>query len=90
MPNHLKLKNKLVSSMGKLDSIAKIVDVEHKNLGKDLRMLVLTDYIKKSNLNIIGTNNKITSIGVSTIFEAVRRKVFVQIDERYLSFSFKS
>ena len=47
---NLKLKNKLISSMGKLDSIAKIVDVEHKNLGSGLRMLILTDYIKKSNL----------------------------------------
>ena len=38
----------LVSSMGKLKSIADIAAAEEKNLGDKLRMLVLTDFIGQS------------------------------------------
>ena len=43
-------KHKLISSVGKLNSVAKITEEESKNLGDDLRLLILTDYIKKESI----------------------------------------
>ena len=37
----------LLSSSGKISSILDIVKSEIQNLNKDLKMLILTDYIKK-------------------------------------------
>ena len=52
-----KLKKQVYSSMGKLKSIETITESETKALGKKLRMLILTDYIKKESIKDIGTNN---------------------------------
>jgi len=69
-----KLKKQVYSSMGKLDSIEVIADSEIKALGKELRMLILTDYIKKESIKDIGTKNEMTNISVVSIFETLRRK----------------
>lgn len=68
-----KINKMLVSSMGKLNSINKIVDSEYAQLGDKLRMLVLTDYIKKDMIGIVGTETEISSMGTVPIFESIRR-----------------
>lgn len=68
-----KLKRRLVSSSGKLTSIVKIVESETTNLKDDLRMLILTDYIKKESINNIGTDKKMANISIVSIFEEIRR-----------------
>lgn len=70
-----KLKRTLISSTGKLISIAKIAHSEINALGSRLRMLVLTDYIKKENLTKIGTAEDFNSVNVVSIFETLRRNV---------------
>ena len=42
-----RLKRTLISSVGKLESIQKIANGEVAAMGQRLRMLILTDYIKK-------------------------------------------
>ncbi|MCH5162354.1 MAG: DEAD/DEAH box helicase family protein [Clostridiales bacterium] len=67
------LKRKLVSSVGKLKSIEKIVMSEHQDKHDDLRLLVLTDYIKKESLELIGSDAAPDSVSVVSAFEAARR-----------------
>ncbi len=69
-----KLKKQVYSSMGKLSSIETITESEIKALGKNLRMLILTDYIKKESIKDIGTTNEISNISIVSIFETLRRK----------------
>ena len=68
-----KLKRSLISSVGKLDSIKEIAKSEISSMGDRLRMLVLTDYIKKENLSKITTDDNFSSINVVSIFETLRR-----------------
>lgn len=68
-----KINKMLVSSTGKLGSIDKIVDCEYSKLGDGLRMLILTDYIKKDMMKLVGTQEQIHAIGAVPIFESVRR-----------------
>ena len=68
-----KLKRKLISSIGKLDSISKIVTSEIESLQESLRMLVLTDYIKKETVSNIGTQEQFNNISVVSVFETIRR-----------------
>lgn len=75
LQTNTRLNRLLVSSIGKLDSIAKIVVAESASMGNNLRMLVLTDYIKKDLLRIVGTTDNIGVMGTVTVFEAIRRAV---------------
>ena len=70
-----KIDKLLVSSMGKLESISKIADAEHKNLKDNLRMCILTDYIRKEHVNFIGSSERISTMGVVPIFESLRRSL---------------
>lgn len=70
-----KLGKLLVSSMGKLQGISQIAITETANLGDSLRMLVLTDFIKKEMLDLVGTNETISTMGAVPVFEAIRRSV---------------
>ncbi|MBW3090152.1 DEAD/DEAH box helicase family protein [Bifidobacterium miconisargentati] len=63
----------LVSSAGKLDSIARIVRHESSALGERLRLLVLTDYIRADAKRAVGGSRPMTHIGVVPIFETLRR-----------------
>ena len=63
-----RLKRKIVSSVGKLKSIAEIVNAEYKALNSKLRLLILTDYIKKETVKNIGTDKPIDNISVVSIF----------------------
>jgi len=68
--------NKLLSmSKGKIASIVKVVEEEYKNLGEELRLLILTDYIKKEYMPALGDGEKsVNELGVVPIFENIRRK----------------
>lgn len=68
-----KLKRTLVSSVGKLESIKCIAANEYKAMGSDLRMLILTDYIKKENVGKIATEEEFNSVNIVSIFETLRR-----------------
>ncbi len=65
----------LISSVGKLRSIATVAAAEYANLGGQLHMLVLTDYIRKDLLDLIGTDQPIDVMGTVPVFEAIRRSV---------------
>ena len=41
-----KIRKEIANSLGKLDSIKRIVEIETKALGKNLRLVILADYIK--------------------------------------------
>jgi superfamily II DNA or RNA helicase len=69
-----KQKRSLISSVGKLISISKIVGEEMNNLGDNLIMLILTDYIKKEGLYNIGKDIQFDNISVVSIFETIRRE----------------
>lgn len=68
-----KIIKETVSSQSKLDSIIKITKAESNNLKDNLRMLILTDYIKKEGTKLIGTDQKYNCISVVSIFENLRR-----------------
>ena len=68
-----KLKKTIVSSVGKLDSIKQIAKHEYACMQQNLRMLVLTDYIKKENIQKIATAESFSSVNVVSIFETLRR-----------------
>lgn len=67
--------NKLLrTSKGKINSMVDIVGAEHKNLGQELRLLILTDFIKKEYLSALGAPDKsVHELGVVPIFENIRR-----------------
>ena len=69
-----KLEKTITYSLGKLESISNIVDCELKTMGDNLRMLVLTDFIRKKDQNKIGTNALFQDISVVSIFETIRRR----------------
>lgn len=70
-----KLKRTLISSVGKLESIKEIAKSESAVMGDNLRMLVLTDYIKKENVSKIAKDESFNSINVVSIFETIRKDV---------------
>ena len=61
--------------MGKLKSIEIIAENEVNNLGDGLRMLVLTDFIKKEIKKSIGTADELHTMGAVPVFEAIRRRL---------------
>ncbi len=70
-----KLNRMLASSVGKLRSMQTIAMHEVQNLGEALRMLVLTDFIKKEVKKSIGTTEELHTMGAVPVFEAIRRAV---------------
>lgn len=66
------LKRALISSVGKLESIKQITRSEFAAMGSKLRMLVLTDYIKKEGVAKIATGESFQSVNVVSIFETIR------------------
>lgn len=64
----------LINSVGKCESIKMIVDHEYKILQKDLRLLILTDYIRKEYEKTLGDETKdVNKLGVLPFFEQLRR-----------------
>jgi superfamily II DNA or RNA helicase len=67
------MQNQMLSSMGKMDSILQIAQAEIANCGRGLRMLILTDHIRKNLLSCVGTDEPLQTMGAVPIFEALRR-----------------
>ena len=66
----------LINSRGKLLSMEEIVRLEAENLGEDLRLLILTDFIRSEFISAIGDNSlSVEELGVVPIFEFLRRKL---------------
>lgn len=72
----------LMTSKGKCESIKDIVAHEYKTDGKDLRLLVLTDYIRKEYEKALGADADVMSLGVIPFFEQLRRSVGTETDLR--------
>ncbi len=68
--NNPRISQSLKSSIAKLQSIVEIADFEFKNLKKELRMVILCDFIRKEHLS---PDLEINKIGVVPIFEKLRR-----------------
>ncbi|RBA27837.1 DEAD/DEAH box helicase family protein [Flavobacterium tibetense] len=65
----------LTSSISKLNGIKEIVDFEYKNLGNSLRLVILSDFIRKEfYINALENNLELNKIGVIPIFEKLRRE----------------
>jgi superfamily II DNA or RNA helicase len=64
----------LSSSMSKLNAMKQIVDFEYLQLGKDLRLVILTDFIRKEFfVNATENTLELNKMGVIPIFEKLRR-----------------
>ncbi len=64
----------ITESKGKISSILEVIRSEYENLGSNLRLLILTDYIKKDYLSALGDWEKeVNELGVIPIFENIRR-----------------
>ena len=63
----VKIQRQIASSVGKMDSIVEIVECETESLGKDLRMVILADYIKDKD-----TDN--SHLGVVPIWRTLKNK----------------
>ena len=65
----------LSQSKGKCNSIRDITFHEYHTIGKELRMLILTDYIKKEYEKTVGKQDgDVVALGVIPIFELLRRE----------------
>ncbi|MHC4213132.1 MAG: DEAD/DEAH box helicase family protein, partial [Planctomycetota bacterium] len=63
----------LVSSNSKLDSITDIIEIENQSLASDLRLVILTDFIRKNDFPKNADDKKPPRrIGVVPIFEQIR------------------
>lgn len=69
------LKKILASSMGKLEGIQAIVRNEKSVMGTDLRMVILTDYIRGEYTAKIGSGEVISKMGAVPVFEMLRRSL---------------
>lgn len=63
----VQIQRQIASSIGKMDSIVEIAECETQSLGKDLRMVILADYIKDKD-----TDN--THLGVVPIWRILKDK----------------
>ena len=65
----------LTSSISKLNGIREIVDFEYSQLGKELRLVILSDCIRKEFfVNSSENNLDLNKVGVIPIFEKLRRE----------------
>ena len=65
LSDNIKIQRQIAHSLGKLDSIKEIVQLESSILGKDLRMVILADYIKANDLDN-------SSLGVVPIWRTLK------------------
>ncbi len=65
----------LIQSKGKINSMKRIVQQESENMGTSLRMLILTDYIRKECEKNLGDESvENNQLGVLPFFEILRRQ----------------
>lgn len=73
--NNKNLVQTLNSSIGKLQGIKDIADSEYASLKEDLKMVILTDFIRKEYISTEQQNNfELDKIGAISIFEKLRRE----------------
>lgn len=66
----------LIQSSSKLTNIGEILQFERSVLGEQLRMVILTDYIRKEDMPKQGGDEKpLHRLGVVPVFEMIRRKL---------------
>lgn len=66
----------MTNSKGKANSIRDIVFHEYQMTGKKLRLLILTDYIRKEYEKAVGSEESdVSALGVLPFFEMLRREV---------------
>ena len=64
-----KISNLLTKNYMKLNSIVDVIDIESKNLGKDLKMLIATDHIKDEYM--YSAEEEIKELGIIPIFKKI-------------------
>lgn len=65
----------VTSSRGKMESICRIASWEYASMREELRMLILTDYVRKEAEMALGDLEKeVGNIGVLPVFELLRRQ----------------
>ena len=70
-----RITNILTSSISKLTAIQQIVNFEYKQLGSGLRLVILSDFIRKEfYVNTSENNLELNKVGVIAIFEKLRRE----------------
>ncbi len=73
----------LKQSASKLNAIVDIIESESQVCGTELRALVLMDHIRKEDISKIETAESLTDMGVSSVFERLRRKEHMGNLEKY-------
>lgn len=80
LKNTKEITKSLMQSMSKLDSIINIVKLEKESLKDDLRLVILSDYIRHEDLPQSSTDLKpLNRLGVIPIFEGLRRNFGVDV-----------
>jgi DNA or RNA helicases of superfamily II len=80
-----KLDKILIGSVSKLSALENIITEESRSMGTDLRCLVLMDHIRKEDISKVETDQSLTDLGVSTVFERLRREEHLGNLEKYLA-----
>jgi superfamily II DNA or RNA helicase len=79
--NTTKIARLLIRSASKLKSIEDIVRLENETLGPDLRMVILTDFIRRADFPTDEADTKpVKRLGVVPIFEQIRRSAATEGD----------
>lgn len=74
MATNTALEKMLIRSKGKIESIKKITAQEYASMGEQLRLLILTDYIRKDSVKNLGNAEAdMNQMGVLPFFELLRR-----------------
>lgn len=74
----------LKGSASKLNAIVDILESESHVCGDRLRALVLMDHIRKEDISKVETIESLTDLGVSSVFERLRRQEHLGNLEKYL------
>lgn len=74
------LEDVLLKNAGKLDSINEIIKIEQENMQENLKMAIVTDYIKEEYYDIFD-ENEISEIGVIPIF---RKAISQNINTKFI------
>ncbi len=75
----------LGKSGAKLDAITDIIRQESRNMGENLRCLVLMDHIRKEDMAKVESDALLSEPGVSTVFEKLRREEHLGNLEKYFA-----
>ncbi len=73
--NNPELVSRILSrSLSKIDGVEHIVELEANSLGREMRMVILTDYIRRGELpSRSGDETELSKMGVVPLFEKLRR-----------------